>query len=510
MVRIAQLVHRVTAVRRLNSLIALALVFGYGFICLAVIRTLVPINCSADNTFFMPVSFMYIQKGELTNPWLNPIVTDHFNWHGFIHPMAVAALSIGKGWQGVNSGIVVLGVATFCVFLILSFAVAKELKFVVPAALIVVSMIISYSGRPETTVAFLSMFVYAANRGGFSSPDTLWQRGAWILSGSLIGAIAVTNPGQLVVVVLAQTCFASAVYGMRDNNLKQLCLALGVTFGTAMLSALMLLTFIYPYHATDWINGILKHAVVKYTTTNAMQSPKTDLHDYLKQLLLSKDAPLIIFYSLFLIPIASSLRRLSVGAANKKLIYFTYILFFLTAVITLRGVVTAFGRYNFTVFVPIILLIVGSLFGYGQLGKQKTGTLSLLYVLAAVAALTQFVWIYQSARSWHNVHLYNSQLREIVLNAIDRGLKVGVNGSILTAIDDADQLRKVRLIREDSEADARKFDLVILSQNEHPSKQPIQLRNFEIKETKYDPCCSLLFPRPLNNAFAVYRSRYSQ
>jgi hypothetical protein len=152
------------------------------------------------------------------------------------------------------------------------------------------------------------------------------------------------------------------------------------------------------------------------------------------------------------------------------------------------------------------LLIVGSLFKEDQIVKYKTATLYLLYVLATAALLTQFAFIYQSIGSWQNADLYNSRLKEIVHNAIDAGLKVGVNGSILTAIDDVDQLRKVSLIWNDAQVDPAKFDLVILSQNEHPSQRPIQLRNFQIVEVKYDPCCSWLFPRPLNSAFAAYRS----
>jgi hypothetical protein len=192
---------------------------------------------------------------------------------------------------------------------------------------------------------------------------------------------------------------------------------------------------------------------------------------------------------------------------NKALGYVTFVAFVLAAVALMwRGFSTPAWRYNFTVFVPSILLIVGSLFKEDQIVKYKTATLYLLYVLATAALLTQFAFIYQSIGSWQNADLYNSRLKEIVHNAIDAGLKVGVNGSILTAIDDVDQLRKVSLIWNDAQVDPAKFDLVILSQNEHPSQRPIQLRNFQIVEVKYDPCCSWLFPRPLNSAFAAYRS----
>jgi hypothetical protein len=488
-----------------NSLSVLALIASYGFICLAVMRMLVPINSSADNTYFMPLSFMYLEKGELANPWLNPIGSSTFNWHGFIHPLAVAAVAVGKGWYGVNSGIVVLGLATFSLFIILVYASGTYLKFIIPATLIVVSMIISYSGRPDTTVAILCMLLYSTNRGTLRFADSLFHKGTWILSGVLIGAIGAAAPKPLPIVVLAQTCFILAIYGVRDNNVKRLCISLPVIFGTALVTLLLLLIFVYPFPAVEWIYGIVEHSRINFLGVG-INAPRTEAQDFVKQLLLSKDAPLIVLYSWFVIPIALALYKLTSTGANKALGYLTLSAFALTAILLLRGLMFAFGRYDFTVFVPTILLIVGSLLMTDRYALHKSVTFSLLYVLATFALLTQFVWIYQSTRSSRTAHLYNSRLAEILLNAIDAGLKVGVNGSILTAVDNADQLRKVRVIRNDDEADATKFDLVILSQNEHPSGRPIPLKNFEIIEVNYDPCCSLLFPRPLNNAFTAYRS----
>ena len=503
-----QLHKKANSILHLNSLSVLALIFSYGFICLAVIRMLVPINCTIDNRFFMPLSFMYLEKGELANPWTDSSWYQYhsFNWHGFIHPLAVAAVSMGKGWYGVNSGIIVLGVITFSLFIILAHSSGTSVKFIIPAALTVVSMIISYSGRIETTAAILCMLLYSTDRGTLTYLDPLIQRITWVLSGILIGTIAAAHPGVLPVVLLAQTCFIMATYGVRDNNAKRLCISLAVIFGTAIVSFSLLLIFVYPLPAIEWIDGVARKG------TQLIGSPLQhgggmDFGDFVRFLLLSKDAPLLFLYSWFLIPIAFALHRVVLRGKNKALGCVTFVAFVLAAVALMwRGFSTPAWRYNFTVFVPSILLIVGSLFKEDQIVKYKTATLYLLYALATVALLTQFVFIHQSIRSWQNAALYNSRLKEIVHNAIDAGLKVGVNGSILTAIDDVDQLRKVGLIWDDAQADPAKFDFVILSQNEHPSQRPIQLENFKIVEVKYDPCCSWLFPRPLNNAFAAYRS----
>jgi hypothetical protein len=504
---LVQLQKKANGILHLNSLSVCALIFSYGFICLAVIRTLVPINLSGDNRWFMPLSFMYLEKGELANPWTSSIGFDSFNWHGFIHPLAVAAVSIGKGWYGVNSGIIVLGVIAFSLFVILVYSSGTSLKFIIAAALTVVSMIISYSGRIETTAAILCMVLYSTDRGALTFVDPLVQRITWVLSGVLIGTIAAAHPGVLPIVLLAQTCFIMAIYGVRDNNTKRLCISLAVIFGIAIVSCLLLLIFVYPLPAIEWIDGIARKGG-QYAIGNASQhGGGMDFGNFVKLLLLSKDTPLLLLYTWFLIPIALALHRVIRRGGNKALGYLAFVAFVLTIVALMwRGLWSPAWKYNFTVFVPSILLIVGSLFKEDQIVKYKTATLSLLYVLGTVSLLTQFVFIDQSIRSWPNADLYNSRLKEIVHNAIDAGLKVGVDGSILKAIDDVDQLRKVSLIWDDTEADPAKFDLVILSQNEHPSQRPIQLRNFKIVEVKYDPCCSWLFPRPLNNAFAAYRS----
>jgi hypothetical protein len=503
---LVQLQKKVNGILHLNSLSVFAFIFSYGFICLAVIRMLVPINSSGDNRWFMPLSFMYLEKGELANPWTSSIGFDSFNWHGFIHPLAVAAVSIGKGWYGVNSGIVVLGVITFSLFIILAYSSGTSLKFIIPAALTVVSMIISYSGRIETTAAILCMLLYSTDRGALTFIDPLVQRITWVLSGVLIGTIAAAHPGVLPVVLLGQTCFIMAIYGVRDNNAKRLCISLAVIFGIAIVSCSLLLIFVYPLPAIEWIDGITRK-VGQTIGSPSEHGGGMKFGYFFRYLLLSKDTPLLLLYSWFLIPIALALHRVILRGENKALGYLTFVVFVLAALALMwRGLWNPAWRYNFTVFVPSILLTVGSLFKEDLIVKYKTATPYLLYVLATVSVLTQFVFIHQSIRSWQNAELYNSRLKEIVHNAIDAGLKVGVDGSILTAIDDVDQLRKVSLIWDDAEADPAKFDLVILSQNEHPSQRPIQLRNFKIVEVKYDPCCSWLFPRPLNNAFAAYRS----
>jgi hypothetical protein len=503
-----QLQKKTSGILHLDSSGVLTLIFIYGFVCLAVIRMLVPITSSGDNSFFMPLSFMYIETGELTNPWRNPIGSNSFNWHGFIHPLAVAAVSMGKGWHGVNSGIIVLGVAALSLFVILGYLSRVYLPFMLPAVIVVISMIISFSGRPETTVAILCMLLYYAGYASLLYSDPLRRRITWALSGALIGTLAAANPGALPVVVLAQTCFILAIYGVQDNNLKRLYISLTVIFGTAIVSFLLLLIVVYPLPAGEWIDGVIEHARTKtFNGEGFGANAGAKAADYVKSLLLSKDAPLIMLYGWFVIPVAWALYyRIILNRDNKVLVYFTIGAFVLTTMLVLRGLTSVFARYNFVVFVPTILLIVGLLFTKDRNAKHNAVTLSLLYVLATVALLTQFIWIYQNIRSWSNAQVYNNRLDHIVSTAIDAGLNVGVNSAILTAVDNPDQLKKLRVIRYDSEADPTKFDLVILSQNEHPSERPIQLRNFELIEVDYDPCCSLLFPRPLNNAFATYRS----
>lgn len=503
---LVQLQKKASYILHLNSPGVFALLFSYAFICLAVMRILAPINCSIDNRWFMPLSFMYLEKGELANPWTSSLGVYSFNWHGFIHPLAVAAVSIGKGWYGVNSGIIVLGMITFFLFIILAYSAGTSLKFIIPAALAVVSMIISYSGRIETTAAILCMLLYSTDRGALTVLDPLVRRITWVLSGVLIGTIAAAHPGVLPVVLLGQTCFIMAIYGVRDNNAKRLYISLTVIFGIAIVSCWLLLIFVYPLPAIEWIDGIARKGE-EHIGSPSQHGGGMDFGDFVRFVLLSKDTPLLLLYSWFLIPIALALHRVIRRGKNNALGYLTFVAFVLAAFALIwRGFWTPAWRYNFTAFVPSLLLIVGSLFNEDQIVKFKTATLYLLYVLATVSLLTQFDFMYQSVRSWQNADLYNSRLKEIVHNAIDAGLKVGVNGSILTAIDDVDQLRKVSLIWNDAQADPSKFDLVILSQNEHPSQRPIQLRNFKIVEVKYDPCCSWLFPRPLNNAFAAYRS----
>ena len=475
---------------------ALALILIYGFVCLGVIRTFVPIISSGDNIYFMPLSFMYLEKGELSNPWINPIGSTAFNWHGFIHPLAVAVLSIGNGWHGVNSGIIVLGVAAFFVFVILANVHGIFLRFSVPAAVVVISMIISFSGRPETTVAILCMFLYSAVHGAMSLSDPLRQRIAWLLSGALTGTIAAANPNQLPVVVFSLICFISAIYSVR-GNVRGFCISLTVIFTVAIFSFLLLLLFVYPFGVVEWINGIIQAAHKSGFAVVA------NTQDYINNLLFSKDVPLIFLYIWFLVPIGLALYGLNVKEKNKVL---SYSAFLLATIFMFRGLTAAFGRYNFTVFVPTLLLIVGSLFKENKVAPLKQWTLLMLYVLAVAALLTQFIWVYQNIASRNNADIYNSRLDNILSKALKSGLIVGVNSAILTAVDNVDQLEKVRLILDDSEANSTQFDLVILSQNEHPSERPIQLKNFKIVEVEYDACCSLFFPRPLNHAFAAYRS----
>jgi hypothetical protein len=223
----------------------------------------------------------------------------------------------------------VLGVAAFSLFIFLGYSADRSPKFIVPAALILVSMIISFSGRIETTAAILCMLLFFVDRAALIIREPLWQWLTWL------GSCACSD------------LFYIRHYGSRDNNPKGICISLAVIFGRTVVLFSLLLIFVYLLPATEWFGGTMIQAGRAITGT--------ERGDFIRYLVLSKDAPLIFLYSLFLIPIVSALHRLILRGTNENLGYLTFAVSVLAAFVLIwRRFRFPVARYNFTVFVPSI------------------------------------------------------------------------------------------------------------------------------------------------------------
>lgn len=490
---------RVTSTRRahttllgLDGLSALFLVYGALILAIRAVR---PVPLRYDDGFFLLVSYSWKNGLGFNNPWIDLIGSGIYNWHGFLQPLVVSAISPCGSLYCATLGIAFLGAAFIITWLLLVNSITRRPLVRGLLYLIGLSSVLMFSARPELLAGLLSLFGAALYLLGNGLPP--FVRSA--LAGVTIGAIAVTHPAGGIMLSLAAGAGVAWV-SRRSTNVAILveCLVLGL-FAAAGAATLLLAT--YPFEPMTWINGILQHGSEVVS--------RTDTTEFLKYYVGSRQFPglLLIFVSLVTLLWLATRVIWAEGNAISRVV-------FSVAVVGLAASIWRFGirvpatYYNVALLVPVISLAVAQAAESARVGRWSR--LALVLPLAAFAAgclATQVVGIVQKVYFSSDYDELAAEIRSQVEAAMASGKRVAMDPPLAIAIDDPQILRQVVMpffgykgkLGGDLDAD-------ILFRAETEFWEPPQVQGFHLVKDRFETSTLGNFIKPEALSYAVYEA----
>jgi hypothetical protein len=464
------------------------------------VRFFAPPALQVDDSYFLLVSYSWLNGLGFDNYWANPIGTGIFNWHGFLQPMLVAELSPCHSLRCVNTGLIVLGIFWFAIWYVAVNAITKARYLRWAFYIIGVSLVIKYSARPEL-LASLELVLVVLLFNFFATSRGYLVRA--ILSGVGVAITLLTSP---FTGAFAGFGVAAAItfFRRKDENYLGFALEGIVSLISALAALLFIFATVYPYTPTAWIDGIYLHAI--------RDMNREDSVGLIKYYFLTKGLPLVGILLITLggtaFLVFAEMRRTGglfflalfclVSAAFAYLLYFSAMRIPLT-------------YYNFTALVPALILIatlcVSNLPTAGR--YDKPAIMGPVIAFSAICVLSQLVWTTQ----WLSERVDHRRLSEGIVAAVDQYLaanrRIAMDGSLIGAVDDVEKLKKIKVLifgeKNKLNYDPPDVDVLIRAQNEFGLGVLAQkMPGFRLATDQFDhsELASLLSPE--ESYYAIY------
>lgn len=215
-----------------------------------------PINL--DHGYFFPVAWSGRAAGVLDNVWMDVVGSGVFNWHGFLQPALVAALSPGDTPSDIFLGLNLLAALTigaaFLATRILRLGPIEATAIIVLCA----SVMLDARARPEVaaTLATIALFTWVSRPGLPSRPAAADAA----VIGFVGGLLVVTHPAiaLLSAPMVALIAFArwSAPGWGHPSLLGFAAILLAIAAATIAAATIM----VHGMTPALWLSGVLDHA----------------------------------------------------------------------------------------------------------------------------------------------------------------------------------------------------------------------------------------------------------
>ena len=452
-----------------------------------------------DDAYFLLVSYSWLNGLGFNNFWVNPISSTIFNWHGFLQPMLVGWLSPCGTLDCLNIAVIAIGGVFLALWypLVNTVTSSRLLRWVL--YVIAVACVLQYSARPELLaamglVALIALFYVLPN-------ERTYSRG--LAAGVLVGLIVVTSP---VAGVFAGVGVAAATTYLRRSDADYI--GFGVEGLACLISVLatvaVMLTFVYPYIAHDWLDGILMHS--------AKTAEREDTSGFLKAYVAARLLP---FQAVMLFVLAGIARHalMQIWRAGNRLFSAVFVLICLAAVylVYFTAIRIPLTAYNFTVLVaPIALIAVMVVNVTATTARRARIALIAPLVLFAVACcFGQAVWAMQTVTFLPDQH----RLAQGITQSVDRYMaanrRIAMDPPLMAAVDDVKKLKDMTILffgqpqkENDTPPDV---DVLYRSQREFGAPPP-EIPGFRLVENHFDHSLVARVLRPKGTYYAIYEA----
>ena len=453
-----------------------------------------------DDAYFLLVSYSWLNGLGFNNFWVNPISSTIFNWHGFLQPMLVAWISPCKTLDCLNIAVITIGGVFLAMWypLVNSVTSSRTLRWML--YMIAVAYVLQHSARPELLaslglVALTALFYFLPDGRAFVS------RG--LAAGVLVGLIAVTSP---VVGVFAGIGVAAATTYLRRNDANYIRFGAEglVCLVSALVTVALMLTFIYPYSASDWLNGILTHS--------AKTAGREDTNGFLKAYMATKLLP---FQGVMIVVLAgiSGYALMQIWRAGNRLFSAVFILICFAAAYLLyfSAIRIPSTVYNFTVLVPSIALIAIMIVSVTGTSARyaRIALITPLALFAVACCFGQAVWAMQTLTFARD----QQRLAQGISQSVDRYMaanrRIAMDPPLMAAVDDVSKLKDITILffgQPHKESDIPPdVDVLFRSQREFP-KLPADVPGFKLVTNNYDQSIFGRFLAPKGTYYAIYEA----
>jgi hypothetical protein len=363
---------------------------AYVFCLPVAIRYFSPPALQVDDSYFLLITYSWLNGLGLNNYWANPIGSGIFNWHGFLQPILLAELSPCHTLRCINTALVVLGGAYLAMWYVVVnyFTTNQYLRWAL--YIIGVSLVIRYSARPElsSSAVLVCIVLWLAL---FADQDDRYAIRA-IGCGIGVATALVASPftGGFAGLGVAA---AIAILRRNDRHSYEFFLEGAIAVISAFCTLVAVFVLIYPYSPIAWIDGILHHAVRDIN--------REDTGGILKYYFFTKELPLLGVMFITLLGVTTLTFKEMREASNRLLFVvfvimcaaFAYLLYFSSIRIPLT-------YYNFSALIPALMLIAilctDTFRSTGQ--YARTAMMIPIFTLAAACVCSQVIWTTQWLR----------------------------------------------------------------------------------------------------------------
>lgn len=452
-----------------------------------------------DDAYFLLVSYSWLNGLGFNNLWVNPISSTIFNWHGFLQPMLVGWISPSRTLDCLNIAVIAIGGVFLAMWypLVNTITSSRILRWML--YVIAVAYVLQYSARPELLasiglVALTALFYFLPNERAFS-------RG--LAAGMLVGLITVTSP---VAGVFAGVGVAAATTYVRRSDAGYINFGAEglVCLASAFATIAVMLTFVYPYSASDWLNGILMHS--------AKTAGREDTSGFLKAYVATKLLPFQAGMFVVLAGIAGH-ALMQIWRAGNRLFSAVFVLICFAAVYLLYFTAIRIPStvYNFTVLVPAIAIIAVMVVGVtGATARHTRIALIIPLAFFAVACcFGQAVWAMQTLTFARDQH----RLAQGIAQSVDRYMaanrRIAMDPPLMAGVDDIRKLKDITILffgQPHKENDnPPNVDVLYRSQREFPAL-PAEIPGFKLVANNYDQSIFARFLAPKGTYYAIYEA----
>lgn len=522
--------------------------FVYGAIVLVGFRFFAPILANLDNGVFLPISYYLENTSELRPYWFDSLRRGIFNWHGFVYPVLLSYFSFGNDWNDIQLAVVFLSYLTFVAVLMVSFILPLPLIARISVAIVTVSLLLDYRGRPETVglLILTSILLLHYKLPSFGSHSNV----AGVAAGLLYGCLLYSHPALFMMSIPSYGLYvAYRLYGQRKVVARLIVYILLFVIGFLVASAFLQATM-YPEPLMVWYQGIFRLG------GDLADWAPSYTQNYAKYFIFSRNLPFLIFqiglvacllvfitqkvvlvknntiwwklitcvsmvtacYFYFRLGIKIPSKYYNITGLTAPSMIILYALYFSKPNIE-PGALGASQNVSFLNSLMQLSFDKGFFGGFweciqnkfNEWGFQKSAVFLLLMLVTGSSVGGQGLWIAQWSMEVGKVSYYNNLLRERIASFSNYDFQICTDSAGLTASPDFATSLEIKMAKpwtpEEKSPDPGFCDVYIRVQAQRNLSTPGDIEGFTLIEDHFLP--SDRYPvrmRPFHLAYALFLS----
>ncbi len=397
-----------------------------------------PIFPENDDAWFSLISYSWLNGLGFTNYWGSPIHSSIFNWHGFLQPMLIAVFSPCSTITCVRDGLVILQFLYLVLWIICIESIVLHNLLRYSTYIVGLTVMLQFSARPELLASLeLNALFLAYCVVGPSG-------GRWLLIlifGIVCGLVIITAPAAGLLLITLSPVAVCCCFCKTERQCSYLDVGLGLILIALFVLATVFacLEFIYPYGAALWISGMREHV--------ALQSARPETGTFLRRYVFSRSTPLLVLMAIPLFFVYFESVRSASKIDRFSLAITTIILFLFSLILFRISVIVSESYYNFSVFVPTLVIVSGYLLNLPDRPPYAKQWISIVIsTFAVTSGLGTALVCLDKLHFMPKQDRLKFELSALIGRAIDKKLQIAIDPPLIQAIDKIEILKRVDLL----------------------------------------------------------------